>query len=97
VALRKPVLVLYTADWCPPCRLLKREVLSDPKIDAFLAREYVRVKIDLTNRRGPNNRLAAKAQVTGLPTMIVFNHRRVETARMTGGEIGAWIRSEARR
>ncbi len=93
----KPVLVLYTADWCPPCRLLKREVLSDPAIDAFMARVFVRVKIDLTDRRGPNNQLAAKARITGIPTMIVYTSRGVETTRLTGGAIGVWIRSEAGR
>ncbi len=93
----KPVLVLYTADWCPPCRELKRGVLSDHGINAFLAREFVRVKIDLTDRRGPNNRLAAKARVTGIPTMIVYKRRGVETTRLTGDAIGVWIRRQAKR
>lgn len=94
----KPVLVLYTADWCPPCRGLKRGVLSDHRINAFLAREYVRVKIDLTDRRGPNNRLAAKKRIKGTPTMVVYNHRGVETQRIRGGEaVASWIRRRASR
>ncbi len=81
----KPMLVLYTADWCPPCRELKRNVLSDPHIDAFLRQNYVRVKMDLTNRHGPNARTASEYGITGIPTVILYDRRGMEINRVTGG------------
>ncbi len=88
----KPMFVLYTADWCPPCRELKRNVLSDPKVDAFLKEKYVRVKIDLTDRGGANARTASEYGVRGIPTMILYDDGGQESQRVTGGsDVAYWL------
>ncbi len=90
----KPIFVLFTADWCPPCRELKRDVLSDPDVDAFLSENYVRVKIDLSDRGGPNARTASEYGVSGIPTMILYNDDGVEIDRVTGGgALTDWLRN----
>ncbi len=92
----KPMFVLYTADWCPPCRELKRDVLSDPDVDAFLSENYVRVKIDLSDRRGPNVRTAGENGVTGIPTMILYDYDGVEIDRVVGGgAVAYWLRKQS--
>ncbi len=92
----KPIFVLFTADWCPPCRELKRDVLSDPDVDAFLSENYVRVKIDLTDRRGPNAMTASENGVRGIPTMILYDYDGVETDRVTGGSaVTYWLRKKS--
>jgi thioredoxin-related protein len=80
----RPVLVLFTADWCAPCRQLKREVLSDPEVLGYLATEYVPVKIDLTKRTGKNVDLARSLAVQGVPTMIVFDPDGLEIESNVG-------------
>ncbi|MHC4129942.1 MAG: thioredoxin family protein, partial [Planctomycetota bacterium] len=93
----KPVLVLHTSDRWPNCQKLGREVLMDPEIKAYLKREFVRVKVDLTKPFGPNNNLAADADVRDLPTMIIYSSRGTEIRRIVGAdEVGAWIRMKAR-
>jgi protein disulfide-isomerase len=83
----KPMLVFYTADWCPPCRQLKGGPLKDSKVKSFIVENYVPVKVDLTDRTGPGARSAAETGVTGIPTMIVYDAEGEETDRLVGGEI----------
>ncbi len=92
----KPVFVLFTADWCPPCRELKRDVLSDPDVEAFLSENYVRVKIDLSDRGGPNARTASENGVRGIPTRILYDDDGVEIDRVTGGSaVSYWLRKQS--
>lgn len=92
----RPILVFYTADWCPPCRKLKSDVLSDPDVEAYLQENFVRVKIDLSDRSGPNARTAAEFGVTGIPTVIFYDYQGVETNRITGGEaLAGWFHRNA--
>jgi hypothetical protein len=94
----KPVLVLYTSDRWQECQQLNRDVLQDLEIKAFLRREFVRVKVDMTRPYGPNNGLAMKAKVKDLPTLIVYSPRGREIRRVVGSEeVGAWIHRKAHR
>ena len=93
----KPMLVLYTADWCPPCRTLKRTVLREPEVVDPLKQRYVLVKVDLSNRHGPNAELAAHYDVTGIPTVILYSPAGHEIDRVTGGAtLASWFRMKAR-
>ena len=79
---QKPVLVLFTADWCPPCRRMKRNALSDPEVMTELNDTFVLVKVDLTQPGGPNSAIATDHGVQSIPTMIVYdaNGRHIDTA-----------------
>lgn len=88
----RPSFVLFTADWCPPCRELKREVLSDPMLIDSLQARYILIKVDLSDPRGPNNRVARELGVSSIPTAIRFDPDGVEVERLTGGgRIAQWI------
>lgn len=62
-----PVLVDFFADWCGPCKMLG-PVLKDVKKDMGAAVKIVKIDVD------KNQPLAAKYQVRGVPTMILFKN-----------------------
>jgi len=42
----KPMLVLATADWCPPCQTLKRTTLVDPKVVEWIKTNTIPVYLE---------------------------------------------------
>jgi thioredoxin 1 len=62
----KPVLVDFTASWCPPCRAM------NPILDEIAAgRDDLRiVKLDVDD----NQQTAAQYGVLSMPTFMLFNH-----------------------
>ena len=92
----RPVLVDFTADWCPPCKVMEQEAWPDAEV-AEAARAYAAVKIDIDF----NPDLAADFEVASIPTIILLGADGNTLARQEGytyggqAKLAAFLRKHA--
>lgn len=83
---KKPVVLYFTADWCPPCKQLKANTFPDPTVQELFD-NFVALKVDLTQSPTPSEqRLMQINRVRGVPTLVVFDPQgsEVRESRMVG-------------
>ncbi|MDH3585131.1 MAG: thioredoxin family protein, partial [Phycisphaerae bacterium] len=96
---RRPVLVYFTADWCPPCRSFKKNVLTRKDVQDYLSANFEQALVDLSDRRGPNNFVAQRYGVRSIPTLLVLTPEGGQVQRQAGGfdspRFLAWLKRSA--
>lgn len=75
----KPMLLEFSATWCPSCSAIARNVLPDPRVNEALA-DFVPVKVDVDK----NQELAAKYDINPIPVFIVLDRTGKEVYRFLG-------------
>ncbi len=66
---RRPIMMDFYADWCPPCRKLDRTVFTREDI-VKLSYRLIPVRVDATRDTPRVRRLMDEYQVMGLPTIV---------------------------
>jgi protein disulfide-isomerase len=67
----KPVLLDFTAGWCPPCRVMKHEVWPDAQVRTLANENYVPVLIDVD--RAEHRSILQRYGVSGIPSILVVD------------------------
>lgn len=74
---KKPVMVMMTATWCGPCKMLEKDVLNDPWVKQFLS-GFVIVKAY------EDKDVEAKYPMNGYPTLVFLDSTGKEKHRTSG-------------
>ena len=70
----KFVLLEYYADWCVDCARMEQTTFRDPRVVATLRRDFVSVRIDVTDPRDPDGKaLKRRFGVFGPPAVLLFD------------------------
>lgn len=91
---KKPLLVLFTgSDWCPPCKMLEKNIFSSSEFEEYAKKNLVLMKADFPRR--PENQLPKEQQqlnqdlsqkygIRGFPTVIIIDNSGKELDRSVG-------------
>lgn len=95
----RPILVDFTADWCPPCQVMKKNVFPQPRVINVLKDKYVFVTADVTSANSSGTPLGNRYQVTAIPTMMILDPQGNIIDQRVGGmnteQFASWLEAAA--
>ncbi|SEK46662.1 Thioredoxin-like domain-containing protein [Aquimarina amphilecti] len=74
----KYAIVFFTAEWCSPCRIMKREVFADQKVEEMINSKYRAIMIDIDNPETKDIVNQYKAYATPTTLLIDPNGKVIE-------------------
>jgi thiol:disulfide interchange protein len=87
---KKPIVVFFSAEWCPYCKKMEKEVLSDDTVQKSLQKVNF-VKVDVDKERD----IATKFGIQKIPSHLVTNSKeaklKFEEKYMNTNEYLAWL------
>jgi thioredoxin:protein disulfide reductase len=68
----KPVVIDFSADWCIPCREMRRTTFRDPAV-IEAASHFVRLEADVTETNRRTKELLSRFEIRGVPTSVFID------------------------
>lgn len=79
----QPVIIYFTADWCPPCSWLEQHTFRHPEVVAQ-AQRFLLLKVDLSSPDQQTQAWEEEYGVWVLPTLIFLSAGGEEVTRVAG-------------
>lgn len=70
------------AVWCGPCKMMDRDVYTDPAVSAYMNTNFVSVRMD--GEKDFGRKFAARNQLEGYPTMFIFDPEGEYISKIVG-------------
>jgi thiol:disulfide interchange protein DsbD len=74
---RKPVVLDFSAKWCPPCRIMDKKIFRDPQV-LELSSTVIFMRMDLTFRQPQQEQIMDQYGFRGVPIILFFNRQGEE-------------------
>ena len=69
LAQKKPILIVFSADWCTYCHKLERNVINQPEMATYINEHFVPVHLDADR----DEKVAEILEVDSLPCSVVLS------------------------
>ena len=79
----KPMILFFTAKWCVPCRIMKRSVWADERVEATVNAGFTTVMIDMDDPDAAAT--LSRYHVSATPTTIITDPQGKVLEQVTGG------------
>lgn len=76
----RPILIDFSASWCPPCKMMKEDVWPDATIAQLASSKYIPLFVDVDEQQA----LASKYSVDAIPTVLILDKDGQTLFRKTG-------------
>ncbi|WP_406683729.1 thioredoxin family protein [Seonamhaeicola sp. MEBiC1930] len=67
----KNILVFFTAEWCSPCRIMKRKIFSDDKVKKVIDAKVIPIEINIDDQNA--EALVKQYNIGATPTTIFIS------------------------
>lgn len=79
----KPMVLYFTAKWCVPCRVMKRQVWADVQVMELVNAKFIPVAIDVADPE--NAEIMTSYKIAGSPVTVVCESQGKVVDWRTGG------------
>ncbi len=86
---QRPVLLVFGASWCPPCKKMKREVWPDPQVAELVESNFVPLYVDVDDRSQVD--VSTRYGVSSIPAVFVLDSEGTATQKGSSMSVAATL------